>query len=193
MPAKSGDGALQSVGPVAFVSGDFSPEARELVQNLLDSGGNVGVTDPGNGSENSTHCCRAGRANPSDTGELSAAIIRTAEAFGGIDWLIHCDIRPARYQMILDIDEQEWDRVVSDCLRGFFLACKCAIPYMLGRDARILLLLPTTRGGGIHEAIRALAGERMVALMREELSPYALPVDCLFIDQKEELRDWMRP
>lgn len=165
-----------------------------LVQNLLNDGWRVGVTAPENVPEHSnSRCFYAERANPSNTGELSASIIRTAETFGGIDCLIYCNIQSARYHMILDIDDEEWERIVNDCLKGFFLACKCAIPYMLGREkAGILFLLPVIENTGIHEAIRAIAGEQMARLVEKELSPYSLTVNCFSIDKKEEVTSWVR-
>ena len=190
----SGHAFSDPLAPVAFISGDFSPEARILAQNFLDNGWRVGVTDPKNIPDHSdSQCLYAEKANPSNTGELSASIIHTAETFGGIDCLVYCNIKLARYHMILDIDEEEWERVFNSCLKGFFLACKCAIPYMLGREkASILFLLPVIENTGIHEAIRAIAGEQMACLIEKELSPYSLTVKCFSIDKEEETKSWIR-
>lgn len=179
---------------VAFISGGASSEARLLAQELLKNGWHIGVTAPENIPEHTVpHCFHAEKANPSDTGELSAAVIRTAETFGGIDSLIYCNIESARYHMILDIDAEEWDRIFSGYLKGFFLACKCAIPYMLGRErASILLLLPEGKEGGVHETARAIAGKQMAELVEKELSPYSLSVKCISLPQKEELDSWIQ-
>ena len=183
-----------SFAPVAFISGCFSPEARTLAQEFLKNNWHVSVTDPKNAPEASdSQRFHSEEATPSNTGELSAAIIHTAELFGGIDCLVYCNFQPARYHMVLDIDEEEWDRVFSNYLKGFFLACKCAIPYMLGRERPcILLLLPRREQSGVHETARSVAEEQMAALMGKELSPYSLTVKCFSMDQEDELNAWIR-
>lgn len=65
----------------------------------------------------------------SDVGELMRS---TAEAFGGVDLLFN-NAGIIVNKTVVELSEEEWDHVLAVNLKGVFLGCKYAIPYMQER------------------------------------------------------------
>jgi 3-oxoacyl-[acyl-carrier protein] reductase len=124
-------------------------------------------------------------------GDLSAAIVETAERFGGLDTLIYASgfQRPhADGELILDLDEEDWDDAINSGPKGFFLSCKYALPYLISsQSAGIIALDATPEGSNIatHSASRALRAA--AEYLGDESSQYGISVTCLKIADD----DWM--
>jgi NAD(P)-dependent dehydrogenase (short-subunit alcohol dehydrogenase family) len=123
-------GSAQSIGR-AYALGAAAEGASVVVADLADpspvvaeieaAGGNVlGVT--------------VDVANPESTQAMAAAAL---ERFGKIDFLVN---NAALYGALkikswLDIDVEEWDRVMAVNVRGMFLCCKAVAPSMVERGS----------------------------------------------------------
>lgn len=113
--------------------------------------------------------------------EISEAVVGAVEKLGSIDILVYCAGEPCGSRMLLDIDEGEWDGLMNRELKGFFLSCKYALPYLIGREApRIFLLaedVPAADACGLHAYTADAAGRAAVAHMSGELAAYGVLVE----------------
>jgi 3-oxoacyl-[acyl-carrier protein] reductase len=144
---------MGSEGRVAFITEGTGPRCRELCLELAKRGFMIGFAHD-DSDEVSDRLCReiesAGseavsrRVEKFAAGDLSAAVIETAEKFGGIDVLIHpCMLQPPLDEggLVLDLDEEDWDDAMNRGARGFFLSCKYALPYLINRPRAGILAL----------------------------------------------------
>lgn len=120
--------------------------------------------------------------------ELSTAIVETAERMDGIDLLIYMGELPEGYEtdgkLLLDLDENDWDVAMNRTARGFFLACKYALPYLIGRQgARIVAVDTNPDGceGSAERSLTAFAASRALKAVCEhletELSHYGISAE----------------
>ncbi len=114
--------------------------------------------------------------------EISKAVIDAEERCGAIDTLVYCagDSGETWNKMLLDIDEPEWDALMNRRLKGFFLSCKCALPYLIGRESPCIFLLMSDRTTmetcGLHAYAADAASRAAVEHMAAELSGYGILV-----------------
>jgi len=87
--------------------------AAETVRAITDAGG----------------CAVAQPADVSCSADVRRAVNATVEKFGKIDVLIN-NAAVMSYDRVLDLDEDEWDRVIAVNLRSVFLLCKYSLPHM---------------------------------------------------------------
>ena len=69
---------------------------------------------------------------------VSSGIEKFVEKAGKIDVLVNNAGVAQEIKPILDLTESEFDDIVSINLKGVFLTCKKAIPYMLGRGGCVI-------------------------------------------------------
>lgn len=174
--------SCQRTHPVAFLAGGNSSFTSLIAKKLREAGFLLGVTTPkvvaGDTLDECIHICPA---CVDDMSQLSAAIISTAERFGRIDWLIHCQETHARSGMILDTDDTQWDEVVTAWLRGAFFTCKCGIPYIMGSpDGRFIVFSSKDSPlSPIHERTRLGGFKELMDQAKNELTPVGIHVDHL--------------
>lgn len=151
---------------VAFLVGEVEKSGEDLCRALVAHGMRV-------------ESCRL---NDYSAQEISRAVIDAEEKFGAIDTLVYCAAGSDEEwnKMLLDIDEPEWDALVNRRLKGFFLSCKCALPYLVGRESPCIFLLmpekPLREACGLHEYAADAACRAAVEHMAAELSGYGILV-----------------
>lgn len=127
--------------------------------------------------------------------EISGAVVGTEEKFGAIDVLAYCagggnDLWNG---MLLDIDEPEWDALMNRRLKGFFLACKYALPYLIGRERPCIFLImperPPMEACGLHVHAADAACRAAVEHMAAELSGYGIAVEGVALGEDDT---WLR-
>ncbi len=85
--------------------------------------------------------------------DVQRLVAATVDAFGGVD-VLHNNAGVVTYGTVVDMPEEDWDRVLAINLKGAFLTCKYAIPEM------------RKRGGGAivnTASVQAFATQQMVA------------------------------
>lgn len=82
--------------------------------------------------------CMALAADVTSGADVAAAVAATLQAHGRID-ILHNNVGYAGMGGPVELDEAEWDRLVALNLRGVFLACKHAIPVMLGCQKGVIV------------------------------------------------------
>ncbi len=125
-------------GRVALITGGGSGLGRATALRLASEGAAVVVADinPDGGRET----CRligaeGGRAlfvqaDVTRAADAEKMVAETVEAFGRLDVLVP-SAGVGAGGTVVDVSEQDWDRVVDLDLKGVFLSCKFAVPAML--------------------------------------------------------------
>ncbi len=132
------------VGRTALVTGAARGIGLAIASALAGGGANVALVDVDAAALN-----RAARLASQDALPIQADVSRrddvqrsvdtTVERFGGLDILVNnAGICPLTG--FAEIDENEWDRVLAVNLKGAFLCCQAALPYLRrsGRQGRIV-------------------------------------------------------
>ncbi len=70
------------------------------------------------------------RTDVTDEQSVISALARVAEEFGGIDILVNSAGGYGKLTGVEEMQVEEWDRTVALNMRGTFLTCKHAIPYL---------------------------------------------------------------
>lgn len=142
-------------GKVAFVTGAASGIGRAAALAFAREGAGVVVTDVSEQGNRETArvieelggralAVRCDVARPAD---VKAALDKTIEAFGRLDFAfnnagVEQPIMPAA-----DLTEEEWDRIVGIDLRGVFLCMRYQIPLMLKQGGGAIV--NTSSGAGV--------------------------------------------
>jgi NAD(P)-dependent dehydrogenase (short-subunit alcohol dehydrogenase family) len=142
-------------GKTAFITGATSGIGRATALAFGREGANVVVADVSEEAVGETARLieQAGgralalRCDVTRGADIEAALARTVETFGGLDFAfnnagIEQPVMPAA-----NIAEEDWDRIVAVDLRGVFLCMKYQIPLMLKRGGGAIV--NTSSGAGV--------------------------------------------
>jgi len=142
-------------GKVAFVTGGASGIGRAAALAFAREGARVVVADVSEeGNQETARMIEAqgGRAlavrcDVTRAEDVKAALDRTVEAFGRLDYAFNnAGIEPKKPAPTADYDEEEWSRIMDIDLRGVFLCMKYEIPLILKQGGAIV---NTSSGAGI--------------------------------------------
>ena len=149
---------------IAIVTGGGSGIGRATCLQLAREGARVAVVDIDReaGRETVAQIERDGAeaihlyADVSQSADVQGVVNHVVEKWGRIEVLVN-NAGIMRFQPVVDLDEEDWDRVLSVNLRAAFLFCKYALPHFRHQDGR--------RGGAIVNvsSVHAQATTRNVA------------------------------
>lgn len=71
-------------------------------------------------------------ADVSKMADIQRVAQLAVDLFGGID-VLHNNVGVSSYGGILELAEDDWDRIFAINLKSMFLMCKCTLPHMLAR------------------------------------------------------------
>jgi NAD(P)-dependent dehydrogenase (short-subunit alcohol dehydrogenase family) len=149
------------VGRVAFVSGATSGIGQATALAFARAGVNVvvadiaeqGIQDTARMIEEAGGKVLAVRCDVTRAEDVKAALNRTAETFGGLDFAFNNAGVEQPITAAADLTETEWDRIASVNLRGVFLCMKYQIPLMLKQGGGAIV--NTSSGAGV----KGIAGQ----------------------------------
>lgn len=125
--------------------------------------------------EASGHRASLRRADVTDAAEVGSMVHETVREFGGVDILVNCaGINIDR--AILDMTEEEWDRVVDVNLKGTFLVSQAVAPFLLRRgEGKIVNIAAATAYSGRAQGANYCAAKAGVVALTKclalELAP----------------------
>lgn len=73
------------------------------------------------------------KSDVSNSGQVESMIDQVITKFGRVDILVNNAGIGGIPKSITEISEEEWDRLLSINLKGYFLCCKAVVPYMKNR------------------------------------------------------------
>jgi NAD(P)-dependent dehydrogenase (short-subunit alcohol dehydrogenase family) len=143
-------------GKVAFITGGASGIGRAAALAFAGEGAGVAVADVSEqGSQETARLVReqggkalAVRCDVTRADEVRAALARTVEAFGRLDFAFNnAGIEPRKPAPTADYEEAEWERIIDVNLRGVFLCMKHEIPLILRQGGGAIV--NTSSGAGV--------------------------------------------
>ena len=148
-------------GKVAFVTGAAAGIGRAAALAFAREGANVvaadvseqGTQDTARLVEQAGARALAVRCDVSRDNDVKAALDKTVEFFGRLDFAFNNAGVEQRVRLTADLTEQEWDRIVGIDLRGVFLCMKHEIPLMLRHGGGTIV--NTSSGAGV----KGIAGQ----------------------------------
>jgi NAD(P)-dependent dehydrogenase (short-subunit alcohol dehydrogenase family) len=136
-------------------------------------------------------------ADVRDAGSVRAAADRIRAELGE-PWLLVNAAGVFSIQLLPDLDEREWDRILGTNLKGPFLTCREFLPAMIAaRDGCIVNIASTAGVRGGHRRAAYCASKGGLVLLTRSLAmdhgPDGVRVNCVcpgLIDT--EMADWIR-
>lgn len=119
------------------------------------------------------------RADVSDAGEVDGLF----RAAGNVDLLIN-NAGIAQQKLFTDLTEEDWDRMFAVDVRGVFLCCRRALPYMIHEKRGCIVNVSSMWGqvGASCEAHYSAAKAAVIGLtqaLAKELGPSGIRVNCV--------------
>ena len=120
-------------GRTALITGGASGFGFAVAERLVAAGAKVAIADVRE-SVVADAAARLGGAVPivmdvTDRAAVVAGVARAADVLGGLDTLVNSagvfEFRPFE-----EISEREWDWIIGVNLKGVFLSCQAAMPYL---------------------------------------------------------------
>jgi 3-oxoacyl-[acyl-carrier protein] reductase len=167
-------------GKVALVTGGAGGIGGTTAARFVSEGARVAVTDLDfAGSEVDALQIRC---DVTSRDEVEAAVGRTVEELGGLDFLVTC-AGITRDNLIHRLSDDDWDSVIATHLRGTFLAVQAAQRHMVERRAGKIVLISSTsalgnRGQTNYAAAKA-GIQGMARTLSIELGPFGINVNCV--------------
>jgi NAD(P)-dependent dehydrogenase (short-subunit alcohol dehydrogenase family) len=171
------------IGKVAFVTGAANGIGRAAALAFARKGARVVVADVSEQKNQDTARmiqqldgqALAVTCDVSRVDDVKAALDKTTEAFGRLDYAFNNAGVEQAIMPTVDIMEDEWDRIVGINLRGMFLCMKYQIPLMLRQGGGAIV--NTSSGAGIKgfkgQAAYAAAKHGVIGLTKSAALDYA--------------------
>ena len=123
------------------------------------------------------------RADVADAAQVKELFRRAEAFFGGVDILVN-NAGVASQGLLMDLAEAEWDRVVGVNLKGVYLCCKAALPYMVHKKQGAIVNVSSMWGqvGASCEAAYSAAKAGVIGLTKalaKEMGPSGIRVNCV--------------
>jgi NAD(P)-dependent dehydrogenase (short-subunit alcohol dehydrogenase family) len=177
-------------GRTAIVTGAGSGIARAIALQLADEGADVAVVDlnPDTAAATARAVGEKGRrslALPCDVSvrsQVQETVQQVRREWERIDILIACaGIYPRT--AIVDLSEEEWDRVLDIHLKGTFLCCQAVLPTMMQQHyGRIVTTVSGLAAGGVaRSAAYASAKGGIISftkVLAREAEPYGITANA---------------
>jgi len=150
------NGTSNFAGKAAFVTGAASGIGRATALAFARQGASVAAADVQDEANAETvrlveqlgGRAIAVRCNVTEAAEIKAALAKTVEAFGRLDYAFNnAGIEPKKPAPTADYDEGEWNRIINVNLRGVFLCMKHEIPLILKQGGGAIV--NTSSGAGV--------------------------------------------
>ncbi len=185
-------------GKVAIVTGGSKGIGKAIAKQLTHEGASVVINGRDmNALEEATQEIRreggqitAIQADVSKSGDVKAMIDKVIEDYDRIDILINNAAVFAESVRIMDLEEEEWDRVMTTNLKGVFLCAKAVIKHMVKQKSGKIVNMTSFTGktgrvvystfGGPTKAHYCASKAGIISLTKSlayELAPYNINVN----------------
>ena len=133
---------MELEGKTAIVTGAGRGIGEGIARVLARAGAQVVVNDmnPDNADKTAQEIVSEGgkaipfQANVTQKADLDAMVAETIKHFGALDILVNNAGIEAPPTLLMDLTEEQWDRVLGVNLKGVFLCCKAVVPTMIEQN-----------------------------------------------------------
>ena len=179
-------------GKSAIVTGSGSGIGRQIAATLAGSGASITVADLNlEGAEETVRrieesggTARAMQTDVSNGGQVDALVTATAAVYGAVDILVN-NAGFGFNSSIVDMREEDWDRVLAVNLKGQFLCSQAVARRMIeqGTGGRIVNIASTAAANARYEGgayCAAKAGVvQLTKVLALELGPYGITANAV--------------
>ena len=152
---------LDLAGKVAIITGGASGIGKGITLALANAGANAVICDMAyeraikleREIKASGHEAFAIKADVTKSDEVNGMVRKTVESYGKLDILVN-NAGIIRMAPIAQFDEKDWDLVFNVNIKGVFLCCKAAAPYMIKQKSGKIINVSSVSGksGGAAHA-----------------------------------------
>lgn|GEM_PF-1448916 len=154
--------SVAAAGTNVFLTGTCAHDANTLIDKISEKGASAYYY---NAAGSDYFSCTAD------------AVVACAEKFGGIDLLIFGESHSSKTELFLDMSEKDF-ACYTGMLQSFFWLCKCALPYMLGRE-KPAVVMPVEEDHEPRNIARAMYRAACLAMLKnmaDEFKSYGIEV-----------------
>jgi len=126
---------MRFAGKVCIVTGAGSGIGKAIAKQFASEGAKVAVVDLNeqHGQQTVSEIGGANaffaQCNVGDPGQVRAAVQAAVDKWQKVDVVVN-DAAMMTFQPVVDLPEEDWDKVLAVNLRSVFLFCKYAVPHM---------------------------------------------------------------
>ena len=159
--------AFAREGAIVIINGRSEEKGLEIERELKDKGYDVVFI----------------KADVSKSSEVKAMFKRVEETLGKLHILVNNAGVPS-FASLMELTEEEWDRVININLKGVFLCSKYAVPLMIKSGGGVIINVSSVLGlvGSRGELAYCASKGGVIALTRAmalELAQYNIRVNCV--------------
>lgn len=159
----------------------FADEGAKVVLADIDQGAAQRVTDAivsGGGAAIAT------RTDVSKDADVAAMLATTLDAFGGVDIVVNNAGTTHRNRPMLEVTEEEFDRVYAINVKSIFLTAKHFVPHFRARGGGVFVNIASTAGVRPRPGLTWYNGSKGAVIttsrsMAAELGPDNIRVSCV--------------
>jgi len=150
-----------------IVTGAGNGMGRASALAFAREGGGVAVADVNEADGQATVqqiAAAGGRAifvhcDVTNSADVQRLVAATVAAFGGVD-VLHNNAGIVTYGTVVDMPEEDWDRVIDINLKGPFLTCKYAVPEMRKRGGGAIVNTASVQAFATQQLVAAYAASK---------------------------------
>jgi NAD(P)-dependent dehydrogenase (short-subunit alcohol dehydrogenase family) len=173
----------------ALVTGGASGIGYAAAEALLASGASVAIGDINTDTlEEAAKALNSSKVLPvhldvASRQSVEAAVSLCAEKFNGLDTLINC---AGIFDVVSldDMTEAQWDRIIDIDLKGVFLCCQAAAPYLRRSGRGRIVTISSDAGKKGYSLISGYCAAKFGVIgfsraIAGELAPHGVTVNCV--------------